>query len=409
MSESRAMVIVGTGLAGDSAAAELRAAGWQGRIVMIGDESERPYDRPPLSKAVLLSEGAEERAYLRLASWYGEHEIEMILGDACIAIDPQTHEVRLKSGRTMAYGKLLLATGSSARRLPSLESGAFPLYYLRSLADARLLREVLREGSRIAIVGGGVIGLEIAASAIQRGCSVTVIEGLGRVMARSLSPGMSLYLQEVHSGRGVEIRCGARLANVQDQAGHLLFEVGSSISVDAVVAGIGAAPNVELAEHAGLKVDNGIVVDRHTRTSDPDIHAAGDVARFEGHAGYVRAEHWRHAIDQASVAARVMAGGTDAYREEPWLWSDQYDLNIQITGETGCDSEVLRGKQNENAFILFHLRDGYVVGATSVNRARHKRAIAALVAARARINLEQLADDTVDLKALATATKAQSA
>jgi NADPH-dependent 2,4-dienoyl-CoA reductase/sulfur reductase-like enzyme len=251
--------------------------------------------------------------------------------------------------------------------------------------------------------------MEIAATARQRGCEVTVIEGLDRVMARCLSQTMSDYLHSVHVANGVAIHCNAMLAADQNAPGHLLFDDGSRVAVDAVVVGIGAVPNAELAADSGLEVDGGIKVDRFTRTSDPDIHAAGDVTLFESDGAYHRAEHWRHAIDQARVAARVMAGAEEAYREEPWLWSDQYTLNIQITGSCHGDQDVVRGSTASDAFVVFHLDKGAVAGATAVNRAKFKRQIAALVSARARIEPLRLADEAIDLKSLAAEATAASA
>ncbi len=409
MSNNAGMVILGAGLAGDTAVGELREAGWGGEITLIGDEPHRPYDRPPLSKAVLLSADEEERAFLRPAQWYADHDVTLRLGDGCTAIDPDARRVTLASGAQLPFAKLLIATGARARRLPFLETGAVPAYYLRSLADARALREKLAPGARLIVIGAGVIGLEVAASAVQRGCAVEVLEGLDRVMARCVSPRVSDYLHGYHRDRGVRIRFGARLAAVQDRPGALLLDSGEALPADLVVVGVGAEPNVELAVAAGLDVDDGILVDRQARTSHPDIHAAGDVTRFETDGeGYARAEHWRHAIEQAAVAARVMAGADESYREQPWLWSDQYDLNIQVTGAGQGEVEALRGDPAANAFILFQLRGGRVVGAVSVNQARHKRAVASLVSARSIVDPAVLSDPGTDLKRLAAELVDQS-
>lgn len=401
MAETKAIVIVGGGLAGDTAAGELRQAGWEGRIVLVSDENVRPYDRPPLSKTALLNEQAEESIFLHDSDWYSEQAIELVLGDSCTAIRRHEQAVLLASGKTISYDKLLIATGSRARRLPAIESCGVPVHYLRNLPDARQLRPELREGRRIVVIGGGVIGMEIAATARQRGCAVTVIEGLDRIMARCLSASVSHFLHQFHQAQGVDIRCATRLAAVQNVPGSVLLEDGSTVEADAIVVGVGAEPNCELARDAGLATANGIVVDRYTRTSDPHIHAAGDVAAFESDDGLHRAEHWRHAIDQAEVAARVMMGHDEIYRENPWLWSDQYDLNIQITGSAQAETEVLRGDPASNAFIAFQLREGAIVGATSINRAKFKRPVATLVEKRARIDAARLADEKEDLKKLA--------
>jgi 3-phenylpropionate/trans-cinnamate dioxygenase ferredoxin reductase subunit len=406
MGDEQAIVIIGAGLAGDTAAGELREVGWAGRIIVVGDEPERPYDRPPLSKGVLVSEAEEEKTYFHPAEWYADKNIELKLDNPCVSIDAAGHQITLKSGEVIRYAKLLLCTGAGARRLPLLETGAVPVYYLRSLADARKLRAELVPGAKVVVIGGGVIGMEVAASSVLRGCTVTVIEGLERIMARVVSSRVSEFLSGYHGTKGAKILVGAKLAATQDEKGKVLLDDGTAIPADLVIVGIGASPNVDLARAAGLEVRDGILVDRRTRTSNPDIHAAGDVTQFEHGEGYARAEHWRHAIDQATVAARVMAGAEVDYAEDPWLWSDQYELNIQVTGEGHGDTEVLRGSLDDNAFILFHLRDGHVVGATSINQGKHKRAIASLVTSRATVEPEKLADPSVDLKKLAASLAA---
>jgi 3-phenylpropionate/trans-cinnamate dioxygenase ferredoxin reductase subunit len=255
------------------------------------------------------------------------------------------------------------------------------------------------------VVGAGVIGLEVAATAATLGAVVTVIEAADRVMARSVSPAVSSFMAGYHRAKGVIIRCGTSLVGFSVEGGRGMLDLagGERLAADVVIAGIGAEPVTELARDAGLLVDDGIVVDRFTRTSDLDIHAAGDAARFESvrHARHVRTEHWRHAIDQAEVAAQVMLGGTAHYEERPWVWSDQYDLNIQITGDGNGESEILRGKPEDKAFIAFQFRAGRLVGATTINQARFKRPIGDLVACDTSIDPATLADPATDLKKLA--------
>ena len=395
------VIIVGGGLAGDTAAEVLRAEGYGGRIVIVGDENVRPYDRPPLSKAVLGSADAEASIFLHPADWYDAHDVELWLDDACTAIDLERHRVLLCSGETIDFTKLLIATGAEPRRLALLDDGPVSAHYLRSLDDARALRAGMTVGTRVVVVGGGVIGMEVAANANQRGCLVTVIEMQERIMARCVSPTISDFVAGRHGERGVSLLCGVRLAAVQDRAGRVLLDDGREIPADLTVVGIGASPRTALAQAAGLRVDDGIVVDALTRTSHPDVHAAGDVTRFEATSGHRRAEHWRHAIDQATIAAKVMAGGEARYVEAPWIWTDQYGLNIQVTGDGQGEQDVLRGKVGEAGFILFHLNGGRLVGATSINQGRHKRAVAALVARGATIDPAVLADPTTDLKKLA--------
>lgn len=395
------MLIVGGGLAGDSAASELRAQGWTGKITLVGDEQWRPYDRPPLSKGVLQGNEDAEHCYLRPQSWYDEQAIEMIAGDRAVALDTKTRRVALASGRSCTYTKLLLATGSRAKQLPLLDRSPLPIRYLRSLDDAFAIRTQIKAQARIAIIGGGVIGLEAAASAAHAGCRVTVIEGQDRVMARCVSPGVSQFLQSYHEERGVEINCAAALEEQQDNADALLLANGERIVADLVLVGIGATPNCELAEQAGLEVDDGIIVDASTHTSNPHIHAAGDVARFENGESLTRAEHWQHAVEQAVIAAQVMLGKPSTYAPVPWFWSDQFDLNIQVTGRVDGDSDVLRGSFDDASFVQFHIAEGAVVGATTVNQGKWKRAIRTLIESGAQPPVENLADPAVNLKKLA--------
>jgi NADPH-dependent 2,4-dienoyl-CoA reductase/sulfur reductase-like enzyme len=400
------IVIIGGGLAGDTAAATLREVGFTGTVTLVSDEPHRPYDRPPLSKAVLTSDEATS-VFFHDEAWYQENNVALVLGDAAERLNRAAHTVTLASGRVLAYDKLLIATGTRARRLPMLEGLGSRLFYLRTLAEAEALRQALTPGASVAIVGAGVIGLEVAASAIGRGCSVTVIEAVDRLMARSVSPSVSQFLAEYHRAKGVRMLCNARLtaAAIEAEGAVLTLATGERVEADVVIAGIGAQPVTELAQAAGLAVDDGILVDASSRTNDPDIHAAGDVTRFDSVAfrRSWRTEHWRHAIDQAAVAARVMAGQHAVYEDRPWVWSDQYDLNIQIVGEGMGEAEVIRGDLAQARFIAFQLRDGRLAGAVSVNQPRFRRPIEDLVAARATPDPAQLADPAVDLKKLATA------
>ncbi|HLY79810.1 MAG TPA: FAD-dependent oxidoreductase [Caulobacteraceae bacterium] len=399
------IVIIGGGLAGDTAAATLRDIGFAGSVTLVSDEAHRPYDRPPLSKAALLSADAADKVFFRPEEWYRDKGIELVLGDGAASIDRQERRVVLASGRTLSYDKLLIATGTRARRLRLLENLGAPVFYLRTLGESQALRQALQPGASIVLIGAGVIGLEVAASAATLGCAVTVIEVAERVMARSVSPSVSEFIAAYHRAKGVRVICGARISGVAAEAGRavLTLDGGERLVADALVAGIGAEPVTELAQAAGLRVDDGIVVDRFTRTSDPDIHAAGDVTRFESIAfrRSWRTEHWRHAMDQAAVAARVMAGQDTAYEDKPWVWSDQYDLNIQITGEGIGEAEVIRGNPSEARFIAFQLRKGRLSGAISVNQPRFKRPIEELVVARAEVDPAVLADAAADLKKLA--------
>jgi len=407
LSDAGRIVIVGAGLAGDTAAATLREIGYGGSVAMIGDEPHRPYDRPPLSKGALLSAEAAANVFFRPESWYETNNIDLRLGDAVARITPAGHFITLRSGADLSYDKLLIATGARPRRLGILEPLGSRVFYLRTLEDSVALRAALTPSARVIVVGAGVIGLEIAASAATNSCEVAVLELAGRVMARSVSPTVSRFAEEYHRGRGVRILCGVQISRAYLEGGHAIIELadGQRLQADVVVAGVGAEPVTEIARNAGLVVDDGIVVDRYTRTSDPDIHAAGDVTRFESirRECLTRTEHWRHAIDQAIVAARVMAGQEESYREKPWVWSDQYELNIQITGECSGETEIIRGSTAAASFVAFQLRGGRLVGAIAVNQPRLKKPIADLVAAEIVADPTILADSATDLKKLAAA------
>jgi 3-phenylpropionate/trans-cinnamate dioxygenase ferredoxin reductase subunit len=404
MTDVNAIVIIGAGLSGNTAAEALRSANFHGSITLVGDEPHRPYDRPPLSKAALISAEEAKKIFFRPATWYEEKNIRLVLGDAAVHVDPKAHSVTLASGRSLPYDKLLIATGTRARRLRWLEDAGAPIYYLRTLDDSEALRPILKRGAHLAIIGAGVIGMEVAASAVSLGCQVSVIELADRVMARSVSPTVSRFLTEYHRSKGVQILCSVKIIGVGVREGHAVIELsgGTRIEADAVVAGVGAEPVTELAREAGLRVEDGIIVDRHTRTSDPDIHAAGDVTRFDSlrQGRHIRAEHWRHAIEQAEIAARAMLGDETAYEERPWMWSDQFTLNVQITGEGNAEAEVFRGRPEDGHFTIFQLRAGRLVGAVTVNQSKFKRQIGELVAAQPALDSAVLADPATDLKKL---------
>jgi NADPH-dependent 2,4-dienoyl-CoA reductase/sulfur reductase-like enzyme len=396
------IVIVGAGLAGVSAAEALRSALYQGPITLFDDEGEWPYDRPPLSKAFLAGEAADTSIHLRPPGWYDEQRIVLRRGVGVTALDPAAQRVTAKDGAVQDYDKLLLATGASARRLPGLPERHPRLLALRSLADAQELRAALRPGSRIILIGGGVIGMECAATAVRAGCAVTVLEAGPRIMARFFPAALSTFLASRHEREGVVIRTGFMVDRVMlgDTGVRVTSSDGVCVDGDYVIAGIGAAPNIALAQSAGLRIAaGGIAVDAFGRTSAPGIYAAGDCAAFPGADGmHARWENWTHAIAHAQLAARAMIGDPVHYHAIPWVWSDQYDLNIQVTGAPDADQIVLRGDMAAGRFTLFHLRQGRIVGGTTVNNGRDKRPLRALVAAAACIPADQLADTRVPLK-----------
>ncbi len=397
MSET-SIVIVGAGIAGISIAEALRDLGHQGGITLVSDEAALPYDRPPLSKDALI--GGTRPALLRDESWFAEQRLDLILGDGAVGVADQA--LLLASGAAIPFDRLVLATGTRARRLGLCDALGDGVHYLRTDADAERLRPALRPGARIAIIGGGVIGLEVAASACALGATATVIEAGARLMGRSLSPAGSAALADHHRACAVDLRLGMAIAGLRrDEDGTIVIMLadGEDIPADAVVVGIGAEPNVDLALAAGLAIEDGILVDAQGRTSRPDIFAIGDVARFPSsfHGAAIRIEQWQHAIDHARAVAAAMLGGEAPYADMPWFWSDQGSLALQVVGRTDGDVEIERPEGAGR--VIFHLDGGKLVGATSFNLPRLRRPLAKLIGAT--IDPAILADSATDIKALA--------
>ena len=422
MSELKTILIVGSGLAGVSAAGALRDAGFAGRLVLIGDEPELPYDRPPLSKSVLVHDEYEslvashqpddialrapENIALRPAAWYETQRIELLLGRCVAKLQPAAHSLVLNDGRELGYDRLILAPGARVRRLAAVDSGAVPCLYLRTLRDAVSLRRRLRPGQRIVLLGGGVIGMEVAASAALRECAVTVVELAPRIMARALPAALSDIVAAYHRAKGVTLRLGAEvigqagLPAAQRAAPGLALKDGSVIAADLIVIGIGVVPNVELAQAAGLRCDNGIVVDACGATSSPDIYAAGDAVRYpDSFFGIeMRSENWMHAQNQALAVAKNVLGANEPYRQIPYVWSDQYDLKIQATGRFDVAQHVLRGDIAKNKFMYLHLADQRVVGASAINEARDIKYAQRLIELRTVVDPAALTDPAFNLK-----------
>ena len=376
-----AFVVVGGGQAGAWVALTLRSEGYQGRVLLIGEESHSPYERPPLSKTVLLGAGDDEGALLT-AEQASALNIELWLGQRVIQIDRAAKRVTCADGRFAAYDKLFLTTGSRPRELPlAADAPADRIHYLRTRADAARLRSALRSSRRLLVLGGGWIGLEVAASASKLGVQVTVLEAAPRVCARSVASDVSTYLQGLHASHGVEIRLAAAVTALSAAGRGLAAALGdgSVFAADHVLIGIGVLPNVQLAESCGLAVDNGVVVDSSGRTSDPDIYAAGDAtnhfSRFAGK--HVRLESWANAQGQAIVAAKAALGKAVAYDEVPWVWSDQFDVNFQIAGFPDQGTSVLtRGEPSAGSGCWLMLdAAGAVVGAVAVNAPRDLRSV----------------------------------
>ncbi|MGH6973182.1 MAG: NAD(P)/FAD-dependent oxidoreductase [Stellaceae bacterium] len=403
---TRHIVIVGAGHAGGVAAATLRQAGFAGAITLIGNELHPPHERPPLSKELLAGAIPVEKTYLRPAAFYGDNRIEFRPGETATAIDRTAQRITLASGSTVPYDNLLLTTGARARRL-SLPGADYPrVLYLRDITDSLSLREHLNAGVRVAVIGAGFIGLEAAAAARKRGANVTVLEVQREPLQRVCPPEIGHFMADVHRRNGVDLRTAVSITAIVETDGALALRTadGDTIAVDVVLAGIGAQPNVELAQAAGLAVDNGVVTDEFGRTSDPHIFAAGDVTRhFNPLLGRkIRLEAWQNAQNQAIAVAKVVAGGDQPYAEVPWFWSDQYDVNLQIAGAPEHWGQLIwRGGPNDKAFTVFTARDGVPIAAITMNNGRDMRAARELITRRRSVDPARLADVAVKLQDLA--------
>ena len=354
------VVIVGAGQAGAALAAKLRALGHAGEIVMLGDEPAPPYQRPPLSKAYLLGEMAEDRLWLRAPEFWAENGVELRLGQAVSAIDPVAKTVTV-GGEVMDYDHLALTTGSTPRRLPASIGGSLEgVYTVRTLADVDAMRAEFQAGRRVIIVGGGYIGLEAAAVASKLGLDVTVLEMAPRILQRVASPETSDYVRALHQAHRVKVLESTGLDRLvgESRVSGALLKDGRELPADFVIVGVGITPNTHLAENAGLALDNGIATDELGRTSDLSIWSAGDCASFPWKGGRIRLESVGNAIDQAEVVAMNILGAGEAYQAKPWFWSDQYDLKLQIAGlNIGYDRIVTRKGEGDAASFWYYRGD----------------------------------------------------
>jgi len=398
-------IIAGAGQAGGWAAMGMRQAGFAGRILLIGDETWRPYERPPLSKAVLTEDPEPPVLYFHPEQRYAEQGIELLLGAAVEAVEAEAHRVMLADGRALEYDKLLLAVGGQARRLP-VHGGELALY-LRTLGDARTIRSRLEGASRVLCIGAGVIGLEIASSARTRGCEVTVLEALPRAMGRAVSPEGAAFIEALHRDAGVTLQFGVIVDRLEQVAGGgavVTCRDGRGFEADVVVAGVGMQRNLALAETAGLTLEGGIVVDEWGRTSAPDIYAAGDVTAFF-HPLFgrrLRLESWRHAQNHGIAVGKAMCGDTTPYDDVPWFWTDQHRVNLQVAGlPADAVRTVVRQGGPPGSFVAVHLaEDGSVNGVTAANNPREIRAGQALIRSHKLVDAEKLADASVPLQRL---------
>ena len=414
MTKRQTFVIVGAGLAGAKATEALRTEGFSGRIILVGEERHSPYDRPPLSKEFLQGKLEEEKLYVHPREWYRENDVDLFLGTRITAVDRDAHEIVAEDGTRIKYDKLLLTTGSSPRRLTVPGGTLANVHYLRTLDDSVALRAAFAAGGRIAIIGGGWIGLETAAAARAAGCQVTVIEMAELPLLKVLGREVAERFAALHRAHDVtlELNTGVEEIGGNDgQACAVRLTGGRTVMADAVVVGVGIVPNIELAEEAGLTVDNGVVVDEHLATSDSDVFAAGDVANayYPLLDTHLRLEHWSAALNQGPVAAANMVGRNVAYDRVPYFFSDQYDLGMEYTGyveEGHYDHVVFRGDTVKGEYIAFWMKDGRVLAGMNVNVWDVTDVIANLVRSRVQVDAAKLADVSVPLGDLASAAGA---
>jgi 3-phenylpropionate/trans-cinnamate dioxygenase ferredoxin reductase subunit len=398
-------VIVGAGLAGAKAAEALRSHGFDGRLVLLGGEHHAPYERPPLSKDYLMGKTPREKVFAHGHNWYAEHDVDLRSGQFVTGLDRDAQGVRLADGSVVSYNKLLLTTGSSPRelRVPGADAGG--VHYLRTLDDSDVLREVLATVSRLVVIGAGWIGLEVTAAARLTGVEVTVVETAELPLLRVLGPEVGQVFVDLHRQHEVDFRFNVSLAEIVTENGVAIgvrLNDGTTVAADAVLVAVGAGPNVQLGEAAGLHVDNGIVVDAALRTNDPNIFAAGDVANafhpfFERQ---IRVEHWANARRQPKAAAASMLGNAVSYDELPYFYTDQYDLGMEYVGyveSDGYDRVVFRGDVAGREFIAFWLSNDRVVAGMNVNVWDVVEPIKNIIRSRAVIPAHELADVAIPL------------
>ena len=406
MGRTMRIVVVGGGQAGGQAVDSLRRKGFDGELFLATAEDRLPYQRPPLSKEYLAGSCGIDRVQLFPESFFAENSVEVLTGTEVVSVDPGSHRIEFASGGALDYDRLLLATGSRVRRLDGLRGSRLDgLHYLRNVEDSDRIRAAMKGAAKVAIVGGGYIGLEVASVAVEAGLAVTVVESSPRLLSRVATPELSAFYADLHRRRGVELRMGAIVTGFLGESAveAVLLRDGSAIPADLVVAGIGIEPETGLARSAGIDCDNGIAVDGSCRASAPDVFAAGDCTSQPNsyYGRRVRLESVPNALEQAQAAAAAMLGRERGGGSEPWFWSDQHGVRLQMTGHSeGRDRTVMRGDGDSGSFVAFHLRDGVLIGADAVDSMREFAVCRRLVAARSRPDPEALADPSVPVKAL---------
>jgi len=398
-------LIIGGGQAGAKAAETLRLEGFEGGICLIGDEPVLPYLRPPLSKDYLQGRADRESVFVHPPGWYGDNDIEVVLANAATGLD-RHHNVVLADGSRRRYDRVLLCTGSSPRLLTIPGSDLNGVHYLRRIQDSERIKAAFVGSPRVVIIGGGWIGLETAAAARAAGLTVTLLESAALPLVGVLGPHVAQVFADLHRDQGVDVRCGVkveRLTGLDGSVDGVTLGDGTVIPADVVIAGVGITPNVALAEAAGIVVDNGIVVDEHLQSSNPDVFAAGDVAnafnrRLDRH---VRVEHWANAEYQPAIAAMSMMGRTAIYDRLPFFYSDQYDLGLEYTGYAEPDEYdrvVFRGNIDSRKFVAFWLSGHRVLAGMNVNTWDVSEQIEAIVASNRKVDVNRLADVSIALE-----------
>jgi 3-phenylpropionate/trans-cinnamate dioxygenase ferredoxin reductase component len=400
MAGSITFVIIGGGLAGAKAVEALRDNGFEGGIVLFAEEEQLPYERPPLSKEYLAGKKSLSDFTVQSSDWYRDQNVDLRLGSRVSSLDPAAHTVGLPDGTTVPYDKLLLATGSASRRPPIPGSDAGGVHYLRTYDDAEALNSALTEGSSLAVVGAGWIGLEVAAGARQRGVDVTVVETAKQPLLAALGETVGEVFANLHRDHGVDLRLQAQVEEIttaQGRATGLKMRDGSTVAADAVLVAVGAKPNIELAEQAGLSMgDGGVLVDASLRTSDPDIYAVGDIAAAE-HPLFgcrIRTEHWANALKQPAVAAAGMLGKPGEYAELPYFFTDQYDLGMEYVGHAPTfERVVFRGDVCGREFVAFWLDgDNRVLAGMNVNIWDVLEDVKSLIRSKTPVDVDKLTD-----------------
>lgn len=405
MKDTHVFVIVGAGLAGAKAAQTLRETGFGGEIVLLGEEPERPYERPALSKGLLLGTAERESVFVHEPGWYAAHDVDLRTGVHVSAVDRAARQAELGDGQRIGYDALLLSTGATPRRLDVPGADLNGVLSLRTLPDSDRIAAALADGGHLVVVGAGWIGLEVAAAARQHGTTVTVVEHSELPLLRVLGPGIARVFADMHRDHGVTFRFGAtvRAFRGESRVSAVVLDDGTELPADAVVVGVGVQPNVALAEQAGLTVDNGIVVDQALRSSDPRIYAAGDIANayHPVYGTHLRVEHWAMALHSGPAAARSMLGAEVVYDRLPYFYTDQYDLGMEYTGYApsgGYDTVVVRGDLAKREFIAFWTAGGRVMAGMNVNVWDVTPQIENLIRSSKPVDLARLADPGIALE-----------